>query len=274
MLTREKVDDPKIIFFLSAGRCSTQWWADMLDEIYRDMAVAKHEPLGPDYHPVEFYRDYGSLEKMKEVPGIRKHLGYISKKSRKRHYIETGWPSYAFVPLLVKEFGEMVKIFHLLRNPVYTAISLTTHDTYNPDHIYYEKAMLKPHHHVFLAEYKDKWQELSQYEKNLFQWTELALYAEEIREMFPEIPFMRARKEDLFGNDNSEIKRLLGFMELPLREEIIRRKGSPRDKFKVKTLTTDWKIILNHPRILETAKRFGYELEDVDDLQINHRYFK
>ena len=45
---RTTTKPPRATFFLSTGRCGTQWLAASLAEHYGDMATVDHEPMSAD----------------------------------------------------------------------------------------------------------------------------------------------------------------------------------------------------------------------------------
>src|SRR5207248_3965232 len=109
-----------IVAFLSTGRCGTQWLTAGLRELHPDVE-AEHEPIGPLYKPRRYFRRYGDPEAMLEVPEVARHLDRFGRTPRT--YVETGWPLFPALPLFGLRFPERLRIVHLTRHPVPTALS-------------------------------------------------------------------------------------------------------------------------------------------------------
>src|ERR671932_50974 len=91
-----------VVFFLSAGRCGTQWLAETLRRRYRDP------------------------EAILEVAEVARHLERIAAAPR---HVETGWPAFPALPLLAKRFAGRLRIVHLTRHPVPSAMSHAVHSS-------------------------------------------------------------------------------------------------------------------------------------------------
>jgi len=65
------------IFFLSTGRCGTQWLQKTLAAAYPDTAVATHEPVRGAYEPKLYLRAYDKLDELLSSEEVSKHLSYI-----------------------------------------------------------------------------------------------------------------------------------------------------------------------------------------------------
>jgi len=74
----------KATFFLSAGRCGTQTLAAAIKEMRPD-AVVEHEPIGADYRYAD--KALAHLERVRAI------------LDSGQDYIETGWPSWAWLPV-------------------------------------------------------------------------------------------------------------------------------------------------------------------------------
>ena len=266
-----------ITLFLSTGRCGTQWLASSLNEAYSDLCTVTHEPLGPHYRPPQFFRAYDRMSEMLEVPEIAAHVSFIEDTVRERPYVETGWPCYAAIPLLIEKFGAGVRIVHLTRHPVPAALSLTTHDFYQP-HIrqdpYTRLAQLTPEcPGVFQENLSASWPGMSAYEKCLFWWTEMQLYASEIEQRHPSTAFMRVRMEDLFDSGHSALGDLLDFMGLPKRAELMDGRSERVDRWNKKThLPLDWERVAANAQCIAIASELGYDCGSVDATSLQRRY--
>ncbi len=267
---------PHVAFFISTGRCGTQWLASNLRDEYTDLAVVTHEPLGPRYRPKEFFRAYDDIKRIELIPEIAAHLDDISLVKSERIYIETGWPCYSAVPLLIERFGTDLRLVHLVRHPVHTAMSLVTHQFYSAERQdeYVRFAQLDPHvPGVFHSEYASRWNEMTRYEKCLFWWTEINLYGREIASRFPSIRLIQMRMEDLLGSDSIALERLTAFLGLPFRLSLSSAKSKTVDGWNFQTdQALEWRQIFDHPGTVTLAKEYGYNFEMVDQHVLDHRY--
>jgi hypothetical protein len=95
----------------------------------------------------------------------------------------------------------------------------------------------------------------------------------EVEERFPEIPFLRIRFEDIFSESRSSLKHLTEFLELPWRPESLDRIENKVDKYYKKTrLEINWKEIYTHPKTIDLALKYGYEINNVNPKVISKRY--
>src|SRR5947209_3721344 len=118
---------PPVIAVLSTGRCGTQWLTVGLRELYRSLDV-EHEPLGPLYKPRRYFRRYDDPGAILDVPEVAVHVADLVRA--RRPYVETGWPLFPVLPLLAREMPERLRIVHLTRHPVPTALSHLAHGSY------------------------------------------------------------------------------------------------------------------------------------------------
>jgi hypothetical protein len=263
-----------LVVFLSTGRCGTQWLTDALAELYAGRVRVEHEPLGPLYRPRSFFRCWGDPARILDVPEVASHLARIEREER---YIETGWPVFAALPLLADRFGARLRVVHLTRHPVPTALSHLAHNSYagsSRDDAYTRLATLAPTDaNVFHPEYAERWHELSPYERCLFWWTEVSLFGLEFPERAAHVPFARVRSEDLLGGDRGTLERLLAFMDLPWDERWTARTDALVDRWHHRTDSdVDPLAVLRHPATVEAAARVGYDAGDIDVSALEQRY--
>ena len=265
-----------MVLFLSTGRCGTQWLATHLADVYADLAVVTHEPLGPAYRCREFFRT-GRVADMAAIPEIAAHLEAVEATLTRATYIETGWPVFSAIPLFAQRFGARLRVVHLTRHPVPTAISHMVHKTYGGSPRvdgYTQLAALDPFcPGVFNPEAAAEWPKWTPYEKTLFWWTEVHRYAAELQEQHPDIPFHRVRAEDLLRGDADVLERLCGFMGLPYRHQLAERSEHRVDQWHHRTDSEfEWRKVLDHPDTVITARRIGYEVDGVDERALAARY--
>ena len=265
---------PPIVAFLSTGRCGTQWFTAGLRELHPEVE-AEHEPLGPLYMPRRFFRRYTDPDAQLQVPDIARHLERI--ETLRRPYAETGWPLFSALPLLARRFPKRLRIVHLTRHPVPTALSHLAHQSYagSPRADAYTRwATLGPRDPgVFQPHYAHSWHRLSSYEKCLFWWTEVHLFALELPRRIEGIPFIRVRAEKLLAADRAELESLLDFMTLPWREGWIPHAHRVVDRWHHHTdETINPMEIRRHPGTVAASTQLGYDVEHVDISALDSRY--
>ncbi len=269
-------DAGRIFLFLSTGRCGTQWLAENLGGLYSEDAVVTHEPLGARYVPRAHFRRYDQQEH--EHPAeVRAHLDWVEEVSRDKLYIETGWPLFATLPIFFARFGERVRIVHLVRHLVPTAVSHMVHQCYfgSPRRDEYTAlATLDPSlPGTIQREEFARWSRLSPFEKCLFWCTEVHLYARELRDRFPATAFHRMRAEDLFSGDERALRALMEFLRLPYHASLAGRSSERVDQWHHRThLEFNWRQIFDHPMAVELCRSLGYDLDRVDQDALDRRY--
>lgn len=161
------------VFFLSTGRCGTQWLYRTLGRVYSRAAVVTHEPIGTAYQPKQYLRAYDRMGELAAIRAVSKHLSDIKKILKSRAYIETGWPCYPALPLMISQLNENVRVVHLVRHPIHVALSLATHNVYKRQ-VWVSRGAIDPFDPgVVQKQLADKWSEMGIYEKCLFWWTEI-----------------------------------------------------------------------------------------------------
>jgi hypothetical protein len=272
--SRRVVTEPPIIAFLSTGRCGTQWLAAGLRALHPELDV-EHEPIGPLYKPRRYFRSYDDVEAILDVPEVARHVARIARAERP--YVETGWPLFPVLPLLAARFPARLRIVHLTRHPVPSALSHLAHSSYagSPRADAYTRwATLGPGDAgVFGPHYAARWERLSPYEKCLFWWTEVHLYGLELPERLTAIPFLRAGAETLLAGERSELERLLGFIGVEWRDAWLAHAERVVDRWRHHTdLDVDPLAVLRHPDTVRAAAQLGYDAGQVDLDALEARY--
>ena len=260
-------------FFLSTGRCGTQWLVKQLSEIYGDLAAVTHEPLQLGYLPRALFahKDPARLETADQVFA---HVDRIERTLAAKHYIECGWQCYAMIPYFARRFAGRVRVVHLTRHPVPTASSMVTHRYYSDpprkDRLT-ELLLLSPFDTgVRFAAYQERWAGMDEYEKCLYFWAEINAYALELESALG-VPWLRLASEELFTPPG--LDRLLDFFELPRRAEIAEALGQRVDRHRYKTvLKWDGARIAAHPDVMAVARALGYDPLTIDDEALGERY--
>lgn len=273
---RAQRDEGLILLFLTTGRSGTQWLADNLATFYREDAVVTHEPLGARYEPRAHFRRYEQDENQHPAE-VREHLDWIDEISREKTYIETGWPLFATVPIFLARFGARVRIVHLVRHLVPTAVSHMVHQCYfgspRRDEYTVLGALDPSLPGTIQTQEVQRWSSLSPFEKCLFWCTEVHLYGRELQERFATTPFHRLRAEDLFSGDEDALRGLVEFLGLPYRGSLAASSSERVDRWQHRTeLDFDWRQIFDHPQAVELSHSLGYDLDSVDQDALDRRY--
>jgi hypothetical protein len=263
-----------IVMFLSTGRCGTQWLTAGLRELHPGLAV-EHEPIGPLYKPRLYFRRWSDPEVMLEVPELARHVSRVSAESR--GYVETGWPLFSALPLFARHFADRLRVVHLTRHPVPSALSHLAHSSYagSPrDDAYTQWATLGPADPgVVQVGYASRWAGLSPYEKCVFWWTEVHMYGLAFERRVNGIPFLRVRSEDLLAGDRVEIERLLEFMGLSWHPGWSEHADRLVDRWHHHTdVRVDPLRVLDHAATVEVASALGYNASRVDVGALAARY--
>lgn len=268
------VGDAPIVVFLSAGQCGTEWLASGLRDLYPAIEV-EHEPIGPLYKPRLFFRRYADPEAILDVPQVRAHVEHLEQT--RRPYVETGWPLFAALPLMAERLSERLRVVHLTRHPVPTALLHLAADHYagSPgDDPYSRHATLgADDENVFQFFYAGCWDQLSPYERCLFWWTEVSLFGVEFPGRASGIPFLRVRSEDFVRGDRGALEPLLKFMDLPWHPGWVKHSRGLADRWHEHT---DRRVnaleVHRHPTAVETARQLGYDISGLNVGELLARY--
>jgi Sulfotransferase domain len=268
---------PYAVFFISTGRCGTQWFAKNLDEYYREIAHVCHEPLREEYQARYYYIAHKSEREVQLSPVLEAHLESIAAKLADKHYVETGFPAYGLIPTLIKRFKGRIKIVHLYRHPVAVASSLLTQE------IYHREDWIKPLVIVpsDLGEHRPefdgmRWESMGDFQKCLFFWAEINSWALGLRAEFADVPWFSLKFEDVFGQNGDEhLRRLLKFLDLPVNEKFIKTRIRKVDQ--ARSTTSDrfyLQISTECPEVALLSEQLGYQLQSFDKEQLRSRYYR
>ncbi len=257
--------------FLSTGRCGTQWLASALSQLYGERARVEHEPLEDRYRWRELLGGAAPSEALLD------HLDTIERTLESRDYIETGYPCWSALPLLMERLGARLRIIHLTRHPVDTALSWVSNGAYAEPllpRIPGGRVLLAPEDAgVMYPHYATLWGEMSRYEKCLWYWAELHGFAERFTTRSTG-PWLHLYFESLFTGDGAA--RLAGFLGDIHPQELERHRARREDAHRF--LIGEWSdpaLIERHPEVLATARRLGYDplAFDTEALRARHRPF-
>lgn len=252
------------MFFLSTGRCGTQFFARFFANSFPGEVEAVHEAFHEDYRPREFLHLNESGGPVDLDPVLENHLRHIEESLRERHYIETGWPIYGLLPQLLRRFQGKVRLVHLFRDPLRVSASLTTHEVYSRGE-WTAKMSLLPSDFAdpAIGAAWEGWEEMEEFEKCLFWWTAINRMAVRVHSGNPDVPWLSLRFEDVFGPDGDRhLRRLVEFAGLDWRPELARELAVREDKVSMKVVHAfDPTVLQRHPESLRLARDLGYPFD-------------
>lgn len=271
------MSDPgyRATFFLSTGRCGTQWLAASLRAAFGDRARVEHEPLGDRYRP---RRMLGAGELARLPPAdaarIEAHVAEIERTLARQDYVETGYPCWSTLPYLVRRLAGRIRIVHLVRHPVPLAYSWQSHGAYVPPLLPHlpTRVLLQPTDAgTVFPEYVERWATLHPFECGLYFWAEVHSFGLRLAACGG-VPWLRLQFEELFCR--STLERLCGFLEWPYRELLDRATNDLVDEHHFQL--ADWiepTVVARHPRVCEVAAQLGYDPTAFDDEALRRRYW-
>lgn len=262
-------------FFLSTGRCGTQWLAANLQAACGETAVVEHEPLHDRYYP-RLMLASNDPEQTGNAAEILAHCKKIEEILKQKSYVECGWPAWGVVPYLLRRFAGRIKIVHLVRHPVPVACSWVSHRAFCPPLIpgmpyFKEKILASPFDEgTAFPQYRAIWEDMNPFEKSLFFWGEVNALGLRLEETGG-VPWMRMRFEDLFKG--VALQELMGFIGLAEQGGVAMELENAKDEFRY--LCDSWwhpQDIQKYPEIVEVATRLGYDPQDFDEEKLRKRY--
>lgn len=267
---------PTATFFLSTGRCGTQWLTEALARVLAGRARVEHEPLHLRYAPRRMLGagDPAALEPRLARP-ILEHATAIERELATRDYVETGHPCWSSVPWLARRFSGRVRVVHLVRHPVTTACSWVSHGAFVPPLLPHQpvKELISPADAgAAFPEYAAVWTELTPFEKSLVYWAEVHAFALRIERSIG-VPWLRLRYEELFGAEPTPRARLAAFLGAAAeeaafdRDERVDAYHFPLDRW------PEPERIAGHPRIVALAAELGYQAESFSPEGLAARFF-
>jgi hypothetical protein len=255
---------PPPVFFLSTGRCGTNWFTNLLAE---DKSVKVfHEPK-PNlavqgriayevFSKSNFNPNADQIQLLEEIfhTAREQYIRYSFKTQRR--FIETNNHTTFFAPVIAGLFPE-AKFVHLNRHPGEFVRSALRRNFYNnPDDI-------KRIYPVGDSTYKNKWDALSQIEKNAWLWNETNAFIETFKNKVD-------KKNTFYFNFNKlnfeHVSEMLEFLEIKLPERYIKNLiGKPTNVQKTGKLSGYDRWVVDDKEKLKSicvtlAEKYGYEL--------------
>lgn len=247
-------------FFLSTGRCGTQWFAHNLARCYREFAEVRHEPFQEAYLPRTYFTKYHRGDKENLTPALEKHITDIGKTLEHKSYVETGWFVYGVLPYFIARLEGKIKIIHLQRSLFTAAASVASQNHYLRS-TWTNKVALFPKDSGVVQQIEN-WERLSEYEKCLFFCTEVSAYAMRLKDLFPAVPWLTIKYETIFNPRYSALclGAVLRFLRLPVKNDFLIAATEKIDSFGgAKPVQPDKEYLrLTYPTAFEVSKLLGY----------------
>lgn len=202
------------------------------------------------------------------------HVEDIERRLETGSYLECGHPCWSSLSWLIDRLPGRIRVVHLTRHPVPTALSWLTHSAYLPPLLPHlrERVLLTPFDPgAAFPGYQSRWPSLHPVEKCLYYWAEVNAFGLRLAESAG-VPWFRLRCEDLF--EGPALADLLAFLELPLRKELLetRREVVDRHRFVAPCAPPDLEFLGSHGPVLSVAGALGYDMESPDPLSFLGRY--
>lgn len=255
------------IFVLSTGRCGTQWLAEALGRVFEGRLRVEHEPLHLGYLPRE------RLAGATPPEAVQRHLDAIEAELAHRPYLECGHPCWSALPWIAQRLPGRVRVIHLVRHPLPTALSWLTHQAYQPPLLPHlpEKVLLSPFDAgVRFPAYRARWPALTPFEKSLYYWLEVNAFALAL-EAEGALPWLRLRFEDMFAAE--ALHALLGFLCLPQDPRLEALRAQRIDRH-ASVLAGPERLAAwaEHPDVVKLAQALGYAMEGPEASALLQRY--
>jgi hypothetical protein len=265
----------KLIVFLSTGRCGTQFFTRYLADAAGGRAVVMHEPIRAKYAPKHTLRAPDLEQVLSRYAPVAHHVDEIARiVDSGKVYVETGWPMFSWIPLLLGRFGEQALAVHLTRHPVQYAYSLASLDFYSPhrEDAYVRLARLHPADPgVKHREYAAEWDSLNPVERSLFQWLEVNTWAEELKSACPD-SFITLGSEDVLASPEVLLESMIErepsladvFADRPGALGTVDALGWSRARHARKqrlTIDFDAESLRYSPAVPRLARRYGYSMD-------------
>ncbi|WP_281560781.1 hypothetical protein [Thalassomonas sp. RHCl1] len=260
-------------FIISTGRCGTQWLTRHLPRLLTaqqaDNYQIKHEPLGNQYAPIDNSPEFPLNSNQTTIEQHRDEIR--NTLSRGKNYIETGFPCWRHIAWLAQELEHPVKVIHLTRHPIFTAISWLKLNAFVPPILPHlpEKELFTPFAPgARLPHYQQSWQHLSPFEKCLYFWAEVQLQALAFQQDWQELHWQHLSYESLFSGQS--LNKLITFLDITATGG--QQTGIDASAIEEKTdkygdmVQTDFEPqeIFQHPEIIKLAKHLGYQELAID----------
>lgn len=260
-------------FFFSMGRCGTQWLADRLAKVAGPEATVTHEGW-QDHGLTRRVLGVNQPKKIKGGERLIAHAEQIESALETGPYFETGFPIWSSLPWFLKRLEGRVRLVHLVRHPVDTALSWLSHGAWQEPlftHLPPGRVLLEATDEgVMHTDYRHRWDSMAPFEKALFYWLEVNSAALRL-ENEAKVDWLRLPFETLFSPSGSD--QLRTFLNLPSRLLENPERSKRVDQWSMLIMNpVDWRAIGAHPEILALCNILGYDPMAVDVEKMRARF--
>jgi hypothetical protein len=264
----------KAIFFVSTGRCGTQWLYDAFKTTNPDVIV-KHESNNLAYNSL---RSFGEYHTEGEISQKKAHkvISIISEIIKTKTYIDTGWTNYGCIPLIIEKLGDNAKFVHLVRDSTRCSFSLASHRYYSNTSLT-QKVLINPGvKGVKIAVTKGMWGEMSMLNKCYWFWTELNAFALDMQKKCKQENWFFLKFEDLFSQDSKALETLVDFCSLKNKKDIEDMKPHSFDKYRNKLSEATFRQgRMVSDKTKELSELFGYKPPSEEDfIKLQKRFLQ
>lgn len=256
-----------ITLTISTGRCGTTLLEKSFKETYQGGSNwISHEYLRQNITNVGVYHRCYSESCQKEM--LNKEIVELLEEwkavSLRGPVVDFGWTMRSLIPYFLDKLGSQFRVIHIHRHPVAVAASLKIKGSYSINNSP-QWAIAPDHPRALYPQFKSRWASMTPYEKCLYLWLEVSAYAAEVREKYPELPFLEVRSEDLFRSNESmiEIAKFTGFWKPDVAIKRSRENNS-RHIFSLerRPIKGEWISYQKHPELVEFGKNLGYCMDE------------
>lgn len=262
-----------VLVTLTMPRAGTTLLYSLSEAAWGDSARSEHEPLQHAARLRRFFRCFEEDRQREALgdPAVGGFVRGVERDARTRPVLIFGNTLSHLAPLLAGVVGDRLRMLHLHRDPVATAASIYVKSRpewwdlgeFEDDPYGLRITPFDPP--ARFVEYRERWGSMSRFERILYQWLERNAFALEMRERYPDIPFLSIRSEELFADVPGTFSRIAGFVGLEPPAEALADSGwenrAWRRSLEQNLLGDEWRDYLRHPRVLDLARGLGHPMD-------------
>ena len=255
-----------IVLTLSTGRSGTSFLAHSVREAAGDRVAVYHEFLNVrEAMPGRFHRSFDQrrLAEISSHPPVARAIERIVAEAKERPVVDFGWTMGPLVPLLHELMGDRLRIIVLNRHPVISAASMAVLGLYS-NYPRPEEYMVTPSSEgARFPEFAALWAQMSEFEKCLYRWYEIASYGLELSDRFPSLPMLflnseTALKDGLAMSQIANFCGLVGVSPAPSNH----RNGVRVQNVETNPVGQEWRKYRKYPEIMGIGRALGFEFDD------------
>jgi len=252
---------------VTTGRCGTTFLEKTFKKNFQsDNNWISHEHLKQKITNVGIYhRCYSKSCHQQMLNGeISKLLNTWKAIHSSGPIVDFGWTMRSLIPYFYNEFGGVFRVLHIHRHPIEVAASFKLIGSYSKFNSP-QWAITPFHPKALFPQFKQRWNEMTAFEKCLYLWLEVNGSALELRDIFPSLPLLEVRSSQMFEQEAvvQDISQFTGFNTLNQPIEASKEKNE-RDLFSLERnpVREEWRQFKKHPELVEFAERLGYCMEE------------